>query len=418
MDLQITTAGALIGLIIAIVLIVRRYEPAYGMMVGALIGGLVGGASLIETVNVMIGGAQDIMSAVVRIIASGVLAGTLIKSGAAIKIAEKIIDLMGEKRALLGIMLSTMILTGIGVFGDVAVITVAPIAIALGNKLNYSKITLLAAMVGGEKAGMVISPNPNTIATAENFGVELFSLMMAGFIPAIFGILFTILVCKFLHKKFPIIGNQQENDEVILELPSILASISGPIVVIALLVLRPVFGITVDPLVALPIGGLVGMVCMRRSKQAREYMSFGLQKMMPVAILLIGTGTIAGIIKHSALQYDLVYLLDLMNLPEFLLAPISGTLMGAVTASSSAGAAIASSTFGATISTVIAPLYGAVMLHAGTIVLDTLPQGSFFHASAGAVNMSVADRLKLLPYDFVIGAGITVAATILYGIIL
>ena len=59
----------------------EKVSPVYGMLTGALIGGLVGGADLSETVNLMIGGAQGITTAVMRILAAGVLAGVLIESG-------------------------------------------------------------------------------------------------------------------------------------------------------------------------------------------------------------------------------------------------------------------------------------------------------------------------------------------------
>lgn len=416
--MEITTLGALIGLTVAIILIIKKVEPAYSMIFGALVGGLVGGAGLQGSVGHMITGAQGIMTAVVRIVASGVLAGTLIKSGAAAKIADQIIKGLGEKRAIFALALSTMVLTGVGVFGDVAVITVAPIAISLGNKLGYSKIVLLAAMVGGEKAGMVISPNPNTIAAAENFQVGLSSLMGAGFIPGIVGLIVTVIICTALSKKFPGTVVNQSEEEKEVDLPSFFSAAIGPIAVIIMLVLRPIAGITIDPLIALPIGGFIGIIAMKKSQLTREYLSFGLQKMMPVGILLIGTGTIAGIIKASQLQTDMTTLLELLSLPEFLLAPISGALMGAATASSSAGATIASSTFAPVITTVVSPLAGAAMLHAGTIVFDTLPHGSFFHASAGAVDMSVSERMKLLPIDFLMGLSIATASTIIYGVIL
>lgn len=417
--MEITTLGALIGLAIAIFLIIKKFEPAYSMILGALIGGIIGGAGLQNTVICMITGAQDIMTAVIRIVASGVLAGTLIKSGAASRIADQIIKILGEKRALFALALSTMILTGVGVFGDVAVITVAPIALSLGKKLGYSKFVLLVAMVGGEKAGMVISPNPNTIAAAENFGISLSSLMIAGIIPGIIGLITTVVITTILSKKHRVDDVVDDtSDEVEVDMPSLFGAIAGPIVVIILLMLRPIIGITIDPLIALPVGGCVGMLCMGKAKNSREYLSFGLEKMMPVAILLMGTGTISGIIKTSQLQYDMTAMLELMNLPEFLLAPISGTLMGAATASSSAGATIASSTFASTISQVVSPLAGAAMLHAGTIVMDTLPHGSFFHASAGSVGMSVSERVKMLPIDILIGFIITLSATIIYGVIL
>ena len=130
MEAQITTIGALIGLFVAIILIIRKVQPAYSLILGALVGGLIGGASLQSTVDVMIGGAKDIMPAILRIVTSGVLAGVLIQTGAAAKIADQIIKTLGEKRALFALALSTLILTSVGVFVDVAVITVAPIALA------------------------------------------------------------------------------------------------------------------------------------------------------------------------------------------------------------------------------------------------------------------------------------------------
>ena len=201
MEAQITTIGALIGLFVAIILIIRKVQPAYSLILGALVGGLIGGASLQSTVDVMIGGAKDIMPAILRIVTSGVLAGVLIQTGAAAKIADQIIKTLGEKRALFALALSTLILTSVGVFVDVAVITVAPIALAVGKKLDYSKIVVLLAMVGGGKAGNIISPNPNTIAASENFGVELSSLMAANIIPAIVGLIVTVVLATLLAKK-------------------------------------------------------------------------------------------------------------------------------------------------------------------------------------------------------------------------
>lgn len=64
-------SGALVALAVAIVLILRKVPPAYGMIAGALAGGLCGGADLVQTVTLMIGGAQGITNAVMRILAAG-----------------------------------------------------------------------------------------------------------------------------------------------------------------------------------------------------------------------------------------------------------------------------------------------------------------------------------------------------------
>lgn len=56
----------------------------------------------------------------------------------------------------------------------------------------------------------------------------------------------------------------------------------------------------------------------------------------------------------------------------------------------------------------------AAMIHAGATVLDSLPHGSFFHATGGSVFMAIEDRMKLIPYEAIIGLSSTIVATILY----
>ncbi|MGL6167839.1 MAG: GntP family permease, partial [Fusobacteriaceae bacterium] len=337
----------------------------------------------------------------------------LIKTGAAIKIAETIIEKLGEKRALFALAISTLILTAIGVFVDVAVITVAPIALAIGKKLNLSKMSILLAMVGGGKCGNIISPNPNTISAAENFGAALPSVMWANIVPAIIGLFATAIVAKLLVEKGEkITETVAHNDES--GLPSLFGSIIGPIVTIFLLALRPLFKINIDPLIALPLGGLVGIIAMGKFKDLKICAEYGLSRMTGVAILLIGTGTISGIIKNSNLKEVILTVLDKANVGEQLIAPIAGALMSAATASTTAGATIASATFsGAILGAGITAVAGAAMVNAGSTVLDHLPHGSFFHATGGATSVGLNERLKLIPYETAIGFVLALSSTLI-----
>ncbi len=419
MTYDFNTIGALLGLVVAIILIIKKVQPAYSLIIGALVGGIIGGGGLTTTVNTMVTGAQSMMSSVLRIMTSGILAGALIKTGSAEKIAETIVNKLGEKRAIAAISIATMIICAVGVFIDISVITVAPIALAIGKKAGLSKPGILLAMIGGGKAGNILSPNPNTIAASEAFEVSLTSLMMENAVPAIFALIVTILLASFLAKKA---DNKIETSDLetgnTKELPSFLAAISGPVVVILLLALRPLFNISVDPLIALPVGGLVSTIVTGNVKHTKEYMEFGLSKVIGVSILLIGTGTIAGIIKASALQYDVINILEAMSLPAFVLAPISGILMAGATASTTAGSTIASQTFASTlISAGVPAISGAAMIHAGATVVDSLPHGSFFHATGGSVNMSIKDRMKLIPYEAIVGLTSTIVSVIFYLIV-
>lgn len=412
-----TAFGAVLGLLIAIVLIIKKANPAYSLILGAVIGGLAGGVSLPETVSLMISGVKDVTPAIVRILTAGVLAGILIKTHAATKIAETIIEKLGEKRALFALALSALILTAIGVFIDVAVITVSPIALAIARRLNISKTAILLAMVGGGKCGNIISPNPNTIAAAENFGASLSSVMWVNIAPALVGLIATVIIAKTLVEKGEKVLEVEEIHEQ-EDLPSFFGSVVGPIVTITLLALRPLAGINIDPLIALPVGGLVGMIAMGKCDKLRESMDYGLQKMSGVAILLVGTGTVAGIIKNSTLKDVILSLLAKANVGEQLIAPISGALMSAATASTTAGATIASATFSGTIIAAgVSAVWGAAMINSGATVLDHLPHGSFFHSTGGANNMSLEERLKLIPYESLVGAILAASSFITYMIV-
>ena len=357
MEAQFTTLGAIVGLIIAIIMIIKKVQPAYSLILGALIGGLIGGGGLANTVSTMVSGAGSMMSSVLRILTSGILAGALIKTGSAEKIAETIVEKLGEKRA-----------------------------------------------------------NPNTIAVSEAFEQDLTAVMMRNGIPALFALAMTIFLASMLVKKTgdEITSADMESSGE-KNLPGFGAAVLGPVVVIVMLALRPIAGIAIDPLIALPVGGFVSMIATGKIKNCVEYMEFGLSKVVGVSILLIGTGTIAGIIKASALQYDVTNILEAMNMPAFVLAPLAGILMAAATASTTAGATVAAQTFAPTLlANGVSGLAAAAMIHAGATVLDSLPHGSFFHATGGAVNLSIGDRMKVIPYEAAIGLTSTIVSVAIY----
>ena len=406
--------AALIGLVLSIVLIIRKLSPVYSLILGALVGGSLAGWGLETTVAQMISGVKDITPAIVRIIAAGVLTGMLVKTGAASTIARSIIKALGQKYIYLALALSALLLTAMGVFIDVAVITIAPIAIIMGSRLKLSKFKLLLAMIGGGKCGNILSPNPNTIIAAENFDAPLSSVMAAGVLPAIVGLLVTVFVIIPLMPKGELMEGelQEEKDE---QLPALWRSLVGPIVTILLLALRPIAGIVVDPMIALPVGGVVGIIATGHWKNMSACLSYGLDKMSGIAILLVGTGTLAGVIKASAIKDVLVGMLAGWSNGGTLMAPIAGALMSAATASTTAGATIASASFAdAIVAAGVTAIWGAAMVNAGATILDHLPHGSFFHATGGSMGMSVKERLKLIPYESIVGLVLTICSVAMY----
>ncbi|AJH01542.1 GntP family permease [Clostridium beijerinckii] len=421
-------SGAIIGLVIAIILILRKVNPVYALFGGAVIGGLIGGASLANTAQAIIEGTNSVMGAVVRVIAAGVLAGVLIESGAAEKIAETIVEKLGEKKVLLAIALSSMIITAVGVFIPVTVIIVAPIALPVAKKVGITKSSILLAMIGGGKAGNIISPNPNTIAVAKGFNVELAQVMIGAFIPAVIGLIVTYFVATLISKK----GEMIKESEIPVRVdnkvkPSFGKAMVAPIVAVILLALNPIANmlhlkflatIQIDAMYILPIAGLIGLFAMGQRSKILEYTTSGLNRMTPTVMILIGAGAIAGIISKSNLSDAVVYCIQQTGISGIFLAPISGILMAAATASTSTGAIVATGTFAKAILAVgVAPLSAAIMINTGAVVIDHLPHGNFFHASADAVKMNIKERMKLMPYESIVGGSMVIVSIIIYGFI-
>lgn len=423
---DISWIGAIVGIIIAVVLIMKKMNPLYALTLGAIIGAILGGANLNQTVDILINGSQSVMSTIIRVLAAGIFAGIMMESGAAISIANTIVSKLGVKYSIVALAMATMIITAVGVFIPVAVLIVSSIALEVGKETNISKLSLLLAMSGGGKAGNIISPNPNTIAAAGGFDVQLSSVMMYGFVPAIVGLIMTIFLATMIKSKGEFVSdNDLTTKNNTTDLPTFLRSIVTPIVALFLLMIGPIGTIlhieflskfSLDALYVLPIAGVVGLFAMKKSSHLVQYMTSGLNRMTPTVLVLIGAGTIGGVITASDLSIQVVDLIEKSGLSGILLAPIAGILMAAGAASTSTGVILASGSFSQAILDVgVAPLAGAVMVHTGATVIDHLPHGTYFHVTGDSMKLDIKQRLKIVGYEMLVGLAMTVVATVFYG---
>lgn len=420
--------GALIGLALAIYLILKKLNPVYSLMLGAIIGALLGGASLTGTIDILVKGEQSVMGTVLRVLAAGMLAGVMMESGAAETLARTIVDKLGDRMAILSLALATMVITAVGVFIPVAVLIVAPIALEVGRRMHISKLALLVALSGGGKAGNIISPNANTIAAAKGFGLELSQVMIADFIPAVVALIVTVIVARLLVKKGDAVMEADLGDVVDSDtgnLPTLGQAVVTPILAIVLLLLNPIgqvahltllTKVNLDATYVLPFAAIVGTLVMKKGRELRDYARVGMTRMTDVVLILIGAGAIGATITSSNLPQLLIKGVEASHMPGVLLAPISGILMAAATASTSTGVILATGSFAkAILGFGVAPLAAAAMVHTGAIVIDQLPQGNYFHVTANAMHMDLRQRSQGILYEAMVGGSAMLTATILYG---
>jgi len=429
--MDISWLGALAGLALAIALILLRLAPTYALILGAIVGGFIGGADFSEVLSILISGTQSVQGTVIRIIAAGVFAGVMMESGAAETIAKVIVDKLGGTKAMLSLALATMVITAVGVFIPVAVLIVAPIALTVGHKMGYSKIAILVALSGGGKAGNIISPNPNTIAAAGGFDLDVNQVMLGGIVPAIFGLLVAVLLASALKYKGTKITDEETKElekNSVDNLPTLSKALIAPVIAIVLLMVSPVGAILgidmleaikIDSLFILPFAGIIGSVALGKSRHIMNYCSAGLNRMTPTILIIIGAGAIGGLITASTLPTAVVNLVEASGISGTFLAPIAGMLMAAATASTSTGVILATGSFSSSIlNTGVSPLSAAVMTHASATVIDHLPHGTYFHVTRNAMGMSMKDRMKVVFYECLVGLTMTIVAIILFGFML
>ncbi|MBU3166320.1 GntT/GntP/DsdX family permease, partial [Clostridium estertheticum] len=261
----------------------------------------------------------------------------------------------------------------------------------------------------------------NTIAVAKGFNLDLAQVMINGFIPAIVGLIVTYFVATMLSKKGELIKESEAIVTTTKEKPSFAKSMVAPIVAILLLSLSPIGNIfhiqflakiKIDSMIILPLAGLIGLIAMGQFNKVVEYTTSGLNKMTGTAIILIGAGAIAGVISKSNLSAVVVQCIHSAGISGVFLAPISGILMAGATASTATGVILASGSFGKAILAMgVPPLNAAIMVHTGATVIDHLPHGNFFHASADSVKMKIKERMKLIPYESMVGGSMMITAT-------
>lgn len=423
----VTWWGALIGLALAIILILKKLDPVYALFLGAIIGALIGGASAMGTIQIMIKGTQSVMGTVLRVLAAGVLAGVMMDSGAAETLARTIINKLGDRMAIFSLAFATMVITAVGVFIPVAVLIVAPIALEVGQRLKISKLALLVALSGGGKAGNIISPNANTIAAAKGFGVELSQVMIADFIPALVALVVTVIVASLIKSRGDAVTSADLTDRKQVdekELPTLAQSLVTPVLAIIFLMLNPLGAIfhiealtkvNIDATYVLPVAAVIGALAMHKGKFLREYAQTGISRMTAVVMILIGAGAIGATITSSNLPALMIAGIKAGHLPGVLLAPLSGIVMAAAAGSTSTGVILATGSFSkAILGFGVAPLAAAAMVHTGAIVVDQLPQGNYFHVTANAMHMDIKERSHGILYEAIVGGSAMLTATILY----
>lgn len=212
-----------LAVVIMIVAISKfKIHPFLSIMGVSLILGLVAGIPLVNTTvgdvttqglaNVIGAGFSGTFTSIGIVIILGALIGTILEvTGAAFKLADMVIHVVGKKRPELAILLMGWVVS-IPVFCDSGFVILNPIRKALVKRTMTSSVAMTVALSAGLYISHVfIPPTPGPIAAANTLGIgnNLLLVMGMGALASIIPLVTGYLFAKYIGKK---VKSQDEAD--------------------------------------------------------------------------------------------------------------------------------------------------------------------------------------------------------------
>ena len=171
-------------------------HPFIAILLTALIFGILSGIPLPQMTTLIGSGFSKIFAGIGLVIIFGTLMGTILEqSGAALKIADCIIKLLGKRHPVLSMAIMGWVVS-IPVFCDSGFVVLNPIREALVKKTQSSPVAMTVALSGGLYLSHVfIPPTPGPLAAAETLGLSgnLLLVMGMGLLCSIFPMFLLIL---------------------------------------------------------------------------------------------------------------------------------------------------------------------------------------------------------------------------------
>ena len=205
-----------IAIVLMIVLISKfKIHPFISIMCISLILGLLAGIPIVDKVaddgskvtglaNVIGQGFSATFSSIGIVIILGVLIGSILEqTGAALKLADLVIRLVGKNNPVLAMELMGWVVS-IPVFCDSGFVILNPIRKALVKRTGTSSVAMTVALSTGLYLSHVfIPPTPGPIAAASTLGIgdSLILVMGLGVVCSIFPLIAGLIYAKFIGKR-------------------------------------------------------------------------------------------------------------------------------------------------------------------------------------------------------------------------
>ena len=332
---------AFIVAIVAMILLISKLKvhPFFAIMLISLILALLAGIRLNDLkegdkviekgIATIIGeGFSGTFSSIGIVIILGAFIGTVLeKTGAALKLADMVIKVVGEKHPELAIGLMGWVVS-IPVFCDSGFVILNPIRKALVKRTKVSSVTMTVCLSCGLYiAHVFIPPTPGPIAAADKLGGGEYLLLIigVGVLCSIFPMIAGLLYAKFIGKKIKSADEVTDNGEVVKtyeelkaeygKLPNGLNAIAPLLVPILLMAASSIVtmvhweGFFAEllkflgtPIIALAAGSIFGIIQLLTAKKGKDFYTLTnetLKTVGPILFVTAAGGVLGKVIASS-----------------------------------------------------------------------------------------------------------------------
>lgn len=327
----------IIAFVIAVILMIIsiskwKVHPFLSIMTISLIFAIVAGIPLTDIPGVIGTGFSNTFKSIGIVIILGALIGTLLeKTGAALKMADCVVKLVGKKRPELAMLIMGWIVS-IPVFCDSGFVVLNPIRKALVKRTMKSSVACTVALsLGLYISHCFIPPTPGPIAAAntiyEGINMDTNMLMVMGMgalcsiLPLIASYFFAINVGKKVKAQDEagmdngeVVKSYEELVASFGKLPSAFMSFAPIIVPIVLMGLssalsmagKPVDIITFlgTPIIAIAVGVIFGLILLADQKKIGEFYEITndtLKVTGPILFITAAGGVLGNVIASSSM---------------------------------------------------------------------------------------------------------------------
>lgn len=362
--------------IIAMIVMISKFKihPFLSILLVSMILGLIGGIPVTTytnaegvTVNgiatVIGNGFSGTFTSIGIVIIFGAMIGSFLEAtGAALKLADMVVKLVGPKHPELAIELMGWVVS-IPVFCDSGFVVLNPIRKALVKRTGASSVAMTVCLAAGLYASHVfIPPTPGPIAAANTLGVgnNLLLVMGLGLLVSVPGLIGAWFYARFIGKKVKA-SDEADNGEVVQtyeelvasygKLPSgfmSLAPIIIPIILMAMSNVASILGWTGalnatfvflgTPIIALAVGVILGIILLAQSGMADKLYDLTndtLKTVGPILFVTAAGGVLGKVISSTSLVTFITEQADVLQsigiFFPFLLAAILKTAQGSST---------------------------------------------------------------------------------------